>query len=55
MLIVPPAILIYMNLCSADYMSVLYTTLTGRILMTAALVLYGIAMLIGYKILDIQV
>ena len=54
MLIVPPAILIYMNLCSADYMSVLYTTLTGRILMTA-LVLYGIAMLIGYKILDIQV
>ena len=55
MLIVPPAILIYMNLCSADYMAVLYTTLTGRILMTAALALYGIAMLIGYKILDIQV
>ena len=55
MLIVPPSILIFLNLCSADYMSVLYTTLTGRILMTAALVFYGIAMLLGYKILDIQV
>lgn len=55
MLIVPPAILVYMNLCSSEYMSILYETLSGKILMTAALAVYGIAMMIGYKILDIHV
>ena len=55
MLIVPPAILVYMNLCSSEYMSVLYETLSGKILMTAALGVYGIAMTIGYRILDIHV
>lgn len=55
MMIVPPAILVYMNLCSSEYMSVLYETLLGRMLMTAALVMYAVAVVIGYKILDIHV
>lgn len=55
MLIVPPAILLYMNLCSPDYMDVLYHTATGRFVMLAALLAYGIAAVIGGKILDIRI
>lgn len=54
MLVVPPAILLYMNLCSPDYMAVLYDTLAGRAVMITALSAYGIAALIGRKILDIR-
>ena len=55
MLVVPPGILLYMNICSAEYMNILYTHLMGRVLMTVALVIYGIAILTGNKILDIRV
>ncbi|MGN0205399.1 MAG: type II secretion system F family protein [Coprococcus sp.] len=54
MLIVPPAILLYMNLCSPDYMAVLYSTLAGRFVMVIALFAYGAAAVIGRKILDIR-
>lgn len=55
MMIVPPGILLYMNLCSAEYMTILYETLTGRCVMLAAVIVYSIAVLIGEKILDIQI
>ncbi len=54
MLIVPPAILLYMNVCSPDYMAVLYDTLAGRFVMAMALAAYGIAAVIGRRILDIR-
>lgn len=55
MLVVPPGILLYMNICSAEYMNILYTNPMGRVLMTFALVIYGAAILIGNKILNIRV
>lgn len=55
MLVVPPAILVYMNLCSTEYMDVLYCTTAGRGIMAAALAAYGIAALIGRKILNIRI
>ncbi len=54
MLVVPAAILLYMNLTSAEYMSVLYTTLSGRLVMAAALALYTGGLLVGRKILAIR-
>lgn len=54
MMIVPAGILIYMNLCSTEYMTVLYETLTGRCVMLAAMAVYAIAVLLGKKILDIR-
>jgi tight adherence protein B len=55
MMIVPAGIIGYMNLCSADYMSVLYLTWTGRCIMLAALAVYVAAVCIGKKILDIRI
>ena len=55
MLIVPPGILCYMNMCSSEYMNILYTGLTGRLVMTAALMVYAAAVWTGHKILDIHV
>ena len=55
MLIVPPGILCYMNMCSSEYMNILYTGLTGRLVMTAALMVYAAALWTGHKILDIHV
>ena len=55
MLIVPPGILMYMNVCSSDYMHILYTGVTGRMIMTAALIVYGLAVWLGNKILNIHV
>lgn len=55
MLIVPPGILCYMNMCSSEYINILYTGLTGRLVMTAALMVYAAAVWTGHKILDIHV
>ena len=55
MLIVPPGILCYMNMCSSEYMNIFYTGLTGRLVMTAALMVYAAAVWTGHKILDIHV
>ena len=45
----------YMNMCSSEYMNILYTGLTGRLVMTAALMVYAAAVWTGHKILDIHV
>lgn len=55
MLIVPPAILIYMNCCSPEYMAVLYHSVSGRLIMLMALLVYGGAAVIGRRILDIRI
>lgn len=55
MLAVPAGILLYMNLGSPEYMAVLYQTLTGRGIMTAALILYLAAFAAGRRILAIRV
>jgi tight adherence protein B len=55
MLVVPAGILLYMNLGSPEYMSVLYQGAAGRVIMCVALVLYISAFVIGLRILDIHV
>ena len=55
MMAVPPGILLYMNLCSPDYMTILYHTLIGRGVMVLAIALYLLAVRLGKRILDIRV
>lgn len=55
MFIIPFAIILYVNATSAGYFDVLYTTATGRAVMTACLCIYGAAYLLGGKITEIQV
>ncbi len=55
MLVVPPFIVCYMNVGSADYMAVLYETWAGRCVMGGALFAYIMAIFMGRKILDIHV
>lgn len=52
---VPVFILLYMDLCSPEYMQVLYADIRGHIIMSAALAAYLGAVFLGRKILDIQV
>ena len=55
MAIIPAGILIYMNLSSPEYMSVLYQTSVGHLLMTGALAAYLAALVLGRKILDVHI
>lgn len=55
MLAVPAGILLYMDLGSPDYMSVLYQTAVGKTIICCALALYIAAFAIGRKILAIHV
>ncbi len=54
MTVVPPAIILYLNLTSPDYMDVLYSSLKGAVLMTAALGVYIAAVAAGRKILRVD-
>ena len=55
MLIVHRGFYAIMNMCSSEYMNILYTGLTGRLVMTVALMVYAAALWTGHKILDIHV
>ena len=52
---IPFLIIIYMRVCFPQFMSVLYTTITGRIVMTTAIGILGGAFLLGRRILSIEV
>ena len=52
--VVPIGILIYMNLSSPDYLSPLYGTPFGVLVMTVSLVLYAIAVYVSGRVADIQ-
>lgn len=53
--LLPFLIIIYMNISSSSFLMPLYTTITGRLLMTFALVVYFISVKISKNILDIEV
>lgn len=55
MIIVPAAILLYMNLTSPDYMQVLYQGIAGRMIMTGVLAIYILAVILGRRILNIRI
>lgn len=51
---IPPGIILYMRICSPEFMSVLYGNLPGRLAMTACLVVYMAAVAIGIWILKLK-
>ena len=53
--LLPFLIIIYMNISSASFLRPLYITVTGRLLMTFALVVYYFSVKISKKILEIEV
>lgn len=53
--IMPVAILAYLNVFSGEFLEVLYGNALGNALMTVALVVYGGAILLSERILDIRV
>lgn len=55
MSIIPLAMVCYMKLSFGDFISVLYGTVTGRIVMTICLGIYVVAFLIGRKMVEIEV
>lgn len=52
---VPIGILLYLKITSMDYLGVLYGNPLGMVFMTVCLLVYGGAMLLSEKVLDIQV
>lgn len=55
MSLVPCGILLYLRLTSPEYMEVFYTTLTGRMVMTASLGLYLVSWFWGRRITALEV
>lgn len=53
--LLPFFIIIYLNISSSDYLITLYTTLWGRMMMTAMLFIYFFSVMMSKKILDIKV
>lgn len=55
MLVMPMAILGYVNWGNAEFTAVLYEDMRGRMIMTAALGIYGLAAWLGERIMDVRV
>lgn len=53
--LLPFLIIIYMNISSSEFLKPLYTTITGRLLMTFALVVYYFSVKMSKRILNIEV
>ncbi len=54
MLLMPPGILLYLQIFSYGIIAALYETLWGHIFMTICLVIYGLGWWLGMRILDIR-
>ena len=54
MLIMPAAVLFFLNICSYSYVEVLYKGSTGRMIMTAALIFITAAVLWSLKIMRLE-
>ena len=52
--VMPFLMILYIDGTSPGFFSVMYTTLTGRLVMTGCLALYALACWLSWKILDIQ-
>ncbi|MBO4679527.1 MAG: type II secretion system F family protein [Lachnospiraceae bacterium] len=55
MAVMPFVILVYLNITSVGYFDVLYEGIFGRVFMTAALFIYAAALILGRKIMRINV
>jgi tight adherence protein B len=50
-----PGMIVYLQISSPGYLDVMYSTITGRILMTVCLILFAVSYKVGKKIIDIEV
>ena len=55
MMLIPAAIILYIDLTSSGLLDPLYGNLKGVIIMTVCLMIYGAAVLLGRKLTDIEV
>lgn len=55
LMLLMPAIIVYMSTLSASFNQIMYSTFVGKIVMGICLGIYGISYLIGSKIVDIQI
>ncbi len=55
MLVMPMAILVYISIFNPGFLDILYEGMVGRLVMSACLVVYIAAFLIGEKIVDIDI
>lgn len=55
MSVIPFAIILYVSAASGGYFDALYTTVAGKMVMTACLIIYAAAYILGRKITEIQV
>lgn len=54
MTFIPAGIILYLNVAFDGFMDVLYAGLPGRIVMTACLIVYGLAVVIGWRMVEPQ-
>ena len=55
MMLIPAAIILYIDITSSGLLDPLYGNLKGTVIMTACLAVYGAAVLLGRKLTDIEV
>ena len=53
--VMPLGMLLFLQYSSWDYMQVLYESFLGNLIMTICLAIYGVALVLSQKIMDIQV
>ncbi len=54
MLVMPPAVLLYLQMCSYDIIASLYETMWGHAFMLGCLVVYGLGWWLGMRILEVK-
>lgn len=55
LMILPVIMVLFLTLTSGDYMAPVFTTIVGRIAMTAAIVIFALAYVVGSKIMKINI
>ena len=54
MSLVPVGIIVYVNVTSPGFLDVMYTTVLGKIIMTASLFVYGLTIFIAGRIQEVE-
>ena len=55
MMVLPVVLVLFLTVTSGDYMEPVFTTLVGRMAMTAAIAIFGVSYLVGSKVMKITV
>ena len=55
MMAMPVVMVLFLTVTSGDYMEPVFTTILGKLAMTAAIGIFGISYLVGSKLMKIRV